>query len=227
MTYAMFIDYEYCSGCHTCEVACQKELGLAPDEFGIKIVEMQPEQAIPGRWQRDNLPYPTDRCNACASRLEKGKRASCEQHCQSDCVRVGELSEIAKLLDGDHQVVYTLFDQEAACARHDEMVSAYYGEGDSSRSAFDVIPEADSAPVASDDGECGPAGLSKNSKLSDILANPQAVALLETMTPGCTQEPGIVQAAQMGLTLAALQQFASDVITDEGLAAMDAQLRTL
>ena len=24
------VDYEFCTGCHTCEIACQQEHGLAP-----------------------------------------------------------------------------------------------------------------------------------------------------------------------------------------------------
>ena len=33
--YGLLIDYEYCSGCHACEVACKKRLGLPEGEFGI------------------------------------------------------------------------------------------------------------------------------------------------------------------------------------------------
>ena len=32
----ILINYEYCTGCHSCEVACKKRLGLPEGEFGIK-----------------------------------------------------------------------------------------------------------------------------------------------------------------------------------------------
>ena len=37
MKKAILIDYKYCTGCHTCEIACQKHLGLEPDKWGIKL----------------------------------------------------------------------------------------------------------------------------------------------------------------------------------------------
>ena len=225
MTYAMFIDYEYCSGCHTCEVACQKEQGLEPEQFGIQLAEIGPEHITGKRWQRDNLPYPLDRCDACIKRLEAGKKASCEQHCQADCIRVGELADMAALLTADHQVVFTLLDQEATQRRFDELKANYYGPADASNSIFDkeiAEPEEEGSDMPT-----GPAGLSKDSKLKEILANEQAVALLESLNPGCTTEKGIEQAAKMGLTLAGIQKFAGDVITDEALAIIDAKLREI
>ena len=38
----ILINYEYCTGCHSCEVACRNELGLAAGEFGIKLTEVGP-----------------------------------------------------------------------------------------------------------------------------------------------------------------------------------------
>lgn len=225
MTYAMFIDYEYCSGCHTCEVACQKEQGLEPEQFGIQLTEVGPEQITEKRWQRDNLPYPLDRCDACIKRLEAGKRASCEQHCQADCIRVGKLADMAALLTADHQVIFTLLDQEATQERFDKLKAKYYGPVDASNSIFDK--EIAESGEGDGDMPIGTAGLSKDSKLKEILANEQAVALLESLNPGCTSEKGIKQAAKMGLTLAGIQKFASDVITDEALAIIDAKLREL
>ena len=35
--YGMMIDVHYCTGCHTCEVACQQENGFSAEEFGIKV----------------------------------------------------------------------------------------------------------------------------------------------------------------------------------------------
>ena len=43
MRQMLAIDYEYCSGCHTCEIACQQEHGLAPDKFGIELKQIGPD----------------------------------------------------------------------------------------------------------------------------------------------------------------------------------------
>ena len=42
MTKGILINYDYCTGCHSCEVACKKELGLPKGEFGIKLTETGP-----------------------------------------------------------------------------------------------------------------------------------------------------------------------------------------
>ena len=36
---ALYIDYEFCSGCHSCEVACRNEIECGIDDWGIKVLE--------------------------------------------------------------------------------------------------------------------------------------------------------------------------------------------
>ena len=83
MRQMLAIDYEYCSGCHTCEIACQQEHGLAPDKFGIELKQIGPDEISKNKWQYEFLPVPTDRCDRCA------------QHCQAGCIYVGTLEELA------------------------------------------------------------------------------------------------------------------------------------
>ena len=40
--FALLVDYKYCSGCHSCEVACKNELGLPVGKFGIRVLENKP-----------------------------------------------------------------------------------------------------------------------------------------------------------------------------------------
>ena len=41
--HALLIDYKYCTGCHSCEVACRQEKGIeSQDEWGIKLAEFGP-----------------------------------------------------------------------------------------------------------------------------------------------------------------------------------------
>ena len=39
MEYGLYIDYEWCSGCHSCELACKQEHSLKTDEWGIRVME--------------------------------------------------------------------------------------------------------------------------------------------------------------------------------------------
>ena len=47
----LLVDYEWCSGCHTCEVACQLEHGYPSDQWGIKVHEVGPWEYAPKTWQ--------------------------------------------------------------------------------------------------------------------------------------------------------------------------------
>ena len=40
--YGLLIDYEYCSGCHSCEIACRNEKDIALDDWGIKLASIGP-----------------------------------------------------------------------------------------------------------------------------------------------------------------------------------------
>ena len=86
MRQILVVDYEYCSGCHTCEIACQQEHGMDPDKYGIKLTQIGPDEIKPRKWQFEFLPIPTDRCDICANRQAKGKLPSCVQHCQAGCL---------------------------------------------------------------------------------------------------------------------------------------------
>lgn len=220
MTYGMFIDYEYCSGCHTCEVACQKELGLRPDEFGIECKVVGPYQLSAKYWQMDNLPVPTDLCDACAGRLEKGKPASCVQHCQAGCMRVGDYAEMAALVTGKHQVVFSLMAGQDSTKK----VDGYRGAAKPvENNYFDRTPvEVYEVP------ETLPYGtLSKNSMLLKILKNEKAAKMLEELQPGFTTDPAITGAASQGVTFMALVREAPDKFTPEVVAFIDHRLREL
>ena len=47
MRQVLVVDYEYCSGCHTCEIACQQEHGMDPDKYGIKLTQIGPDEIKP------------------------------------------------------------------------------------------------------------------------------------------------------------------------------------
>lgn len=98
--YGLFIDYEWCTGCHTCEVACQMEHKLPPDQWGMKIVEVGPWEYAPETWQYVYMPFPTDQCDLCAARTAAGKLPTCVHHCQACCLEYGTLEELGAKLAG-------------------------------------------------------------------------------------------------------------------------------
>lgn len=92
------VDYGFCTGCHTCEVACQQTHDLPPDKFGIKLTQIGPDQITDRHWQYEFVPIPTDRCDRCAHRQAEGKPLSCVQHCQAGCLYYGTLDELADVI---------------------------------------------------------------------------------------------------------------------------------
>lgn len=94
----LLIQYDYCTGCHACEVACKKELGLPKGNFGIRVMEYGPAKKPDGRWDYFFIPVPTDLCDLCRQRLDVGKLPSCVHTCQSKIMEYGDVGELAKKL---------------------------------------------------------------------------------------------------------------------------------
>jgi Fe-S-cluster-containing dehydrogenase component len=92
----LLIDYEYCTGCHTCEVACKQELDLPVGKWGIKLLEDGPWQVAPEKWEYNFIPLPTEMCTLCGTRVAEGKKPACVQHCQAQVMEYGEVEELAK-----------------------------------------------------------------------------------------------------------------------------------
>ena len=89
---AMLVDVYYCTGCHSCEVACQQENGYGAGHFGIIVAEhvLNMENGL----MIDYVPYMTDLCNFCADRVAGGRKPSCVKHCQARCMSFGTIEEI-------------------------------------------------------------------------------------------------------------------------------------
>ena len=91
----LLIDYEYCTGCHTCEVACKQENDLPVGVFGIKLSEFVTEKPN-GKIAIEYVPFPTDLCNLCARRVREGKKPACVHHCQAACMSYGDVTELVQ-----------------------------------------------------------------------------------------------------------------------------------
>ena len=102
----ILVNYEYCTGCHSCEVACKKVLDLPKGEFGIKVEEVGPYQYAskeegPEKWEWTFVPMLTKACDLCEDRVSKGKMPMCVQHCQAWCMYYGEAEDLVKKMDGE------------------------------------------------------------------------------------------------------------------------------
>lgn len=91
-TNGMLIDYHYCTGCHTCEVACQQENGYEAGQFGITVTEhvLQGKKGL----LIDYVPFLTDLCNLCLPRVKQSKKPACVKHCLARCMVFGTIDDL-------------------------------------------------------------------------------------------------------------------------------------
>ena len=101
--YGLLIDDNYCTGCHTCEVACQQEHQFPAGRCGIKVTEYEYETLT--ALAIDYLPYPTDLCDLCIGRHKEGLPPACVKHCQSRCMTFGPLGELVKEMEARPKMV--------------------------------------------------------------------------------------------------------------------------
>jgi Fe-S-cluster-containing dehydrogenase component len=93
----LLINYDYCTGCHTCEVACKQEHGYPAGRWGIMVKDCTRETE--GKVQVDFLPFPTDLCDLCRSRTAAGEQPACVKHCMAACISYGEIRELAEEME--------------------------------------------------------------------------------------------------------------------------------
>lgn len=94
----LLIDYDFCTGCHSCEIACQTEHDFPEGQWGIKLTEVGPYQIEGHDWQWDYVPVPTKQCDLCEDRVVGGKDPTCVMHCQASVMRYGDIEVLAKEL---------------------------------------------------------------------------------------------------------------------------------
>ena len=100
--YGLLIDYEYCTGCESCVVACKEEHGFPVGKWGIRVLD-------DGPWQKDDsgeggncfnwnkIPVPTDLCDLCADRVAgQGRPSMC--YCCTLCNECGRADEMKSKL---------------------------------------------------------------------------------------------------------------------------------
>lgn len=56
--YGLLINYEFCTGCGTCEMACSVEHDIPIGRYGIQMATIGPWQIDKKNWQLDTVPIP-------------------------------------------------------------------------------------------------------------------------------------------------------------------------
>lgn len=92
--YGLLIDYEYCTGCHTCEIACAQEHRWPAGMGGIRVIEIVQPLPNEGAYLTF-LPFPTRLCTLCRARTRKGREPACVAHCMSRCMKYGKIKDLA------------------------------------------------------------------------------------------------------------------------------------
>ncbi len=101
----LLIEYEYCTGCQSCVVACQQEHGYPAGICGIELLEITTGG---GGLRIDFLPFPTKHCDLCAKRVEDGGQAACVKACQAATMWHGELGDLVRMMENKpHSALFT------------------------------------------------------------------------------------------------------------------------
>ena len=103
----LLIDYEYCTNCQSCEVACKEEHKIPVGQWGIRVLTDGPWECSDGKFNLYYIPFPTRLCDLCAERTAKGKQPSCVHHCLANVMRYGTVEDLARRMDGSmNQVLF-------------------------------------------------------------------------------------------------------------------------
>ena len=89
--FGILVNYEYCTGCRACEIACKKEHNRTEDEYGIYVQEVK---ANVNGGKAYFLPFPTDKCNLCGKRIAKGQKPACVHSCWTDVMKFGSIEDL-------------------------------------------------------------------------------------------------------------------------------------
>lgn len=96
--YGMLIDYEYCTGCKTCEVACKQEYNRPAGKVGGVEVQEYVHILPNDKLFITNIPHFTRACVFCAARVKKGQEPACVHHCMARILTFGPVEELASQL---------------------------------------------------------------------------------------------------------------------------------
>lgn len=101
----LLIEYEYCTGCQSCVIACKQEHSYPAGIGGIKLNEIYTEGE---KLRIDYLPFPTKYCDLCAKRVAGGGEPACVKACQAGTMWHGSLTDLVALMESKpHAALFT------------------------------------------------------------------------------------------------------------------------
>jgi Fe-S-cluster-containing dehydrogenase component len=102
--YGLLVDYEYCTGCFACQVACAQEYHRPEGIVGMQVTEMI--QMLPnGKPYLSFIPFPTENCSLCASRTRNRLEPACVKHCMAKCIKHGPIEDLAREMTKKERMV--------------------------------------------------------------------------------------------------------------------------
>jgi Fe-S-cluster-containing dehydrogenase component len=102
--HGLLIEYEYCTGCQACVIACSQEYGWPAGMAGMRVTEMV-ENLPKDKHYLIYMPFPTELCVLCAGRRKEGLEPACVKHCMSNCIKCGTIVELAAEMTGRKRMV--------------------------------------------------------------------------------------------------------------------------
>ena len=97
--YGLLADYEYCTGCHDCEIVCQEAHEFSATQWGIRVVQIGPPEFEPDRRHWRNMPVPTQLCDCCSTISGPETEPLCVRSCEAKVLAFGTLAELAGLAE--------------------------------------------------------------------------------------------------------------------------------
>ncbi len=98
-TYGLLIDYEYCTNCGSCQVSCKEKHGYPDCKTGIAVHADGPWYIDDDNINFNYFPLPTDLCDLCKDRTERGREPICVHHCLANILYYGTVEELSKKLE--------------------------------------------------------------------------------------------------------------------------------
>ncbi len=101
----LLVEYDYCTGCHACEVACKQEHNYSGGVCGVRVDELVTVGNDKDDVNVSFVPIITRFCDLCADRTKRGETTACVKHCQAICLHYSTITELAKTMEEKPQTL--------------------------------------------------------------------------------------------------------------------------
>jgi anaerobic dimethyl sulfoxide reductase subunit B (iron-sulfur subunit) len=93
-------------------VACQQEHDYPPGQCGVIVTEYEYKKG--DRLKIDYLPFFTDHCDFCVTRLARDESPACVKSCQAACMKFDLIDNLsAEIKRGSRAVLFSHFPQSS------------------------------------------------------------------------------------------------------------------